>query len=56
MNTSEITIKDVKIAIGSLKKNKAVSLDEISVEILKYGGQAMAEELSMLFNRVGRMV
>lgn len=54
VNTGEITIAEVKIAIKSLKNNKAAGLDEIPVELLKHGGQAMAEKLTTLFNKCWR--
>ncbi|XP_035772278.1 uncharacterized protein LOC118456011 [Neolamprologus brichardi] len=51
VNTGRITIEEVKIAIKSLKNNKAAGLDEIPAELLKHGGQAMVEELTTLFNK-----
>ena len=50
VNTGEITIAEVQIAIQTLKNNKAAGLDEISAELLKYGGHTMAKELTLLFN------
>uniref|UniRef100_A0A3Q2W2L2 Reverse transcriptase domain-containing protein n=1 Tax=Haplochromis burtoni TaxID=8153 RepID=A0A3Q2W2L2_HAPBU len=44
VNTGRITIEEVKIAIKSLKNNKADGLE-------KLGGQAMVEELMTLFNK-----
>uniref|UniRef100_A0A3Q0SSH4 Reverse transcriptase domain-containing protein n=1 Tax=Amphilophus citrinellus TaxID=61819 RepID=A0A3Q0SSH4_AMPCI len=51
VNNGEITIEEVKIAIKSLKNNKAAGLDEIPAELLKHSGQAMEEELTILFNK-----
>uniref|UniRef100_A0A3Q4MDV0 Reverse transcriptase domain-containing protein n=1 Tax=Neolamprologus brichardi TaxID=32507 RepID=A0A3Q4MDV0_NEOBR len=51
VNTGRITIEEVKIAIKSLKNNKATGLDEIPAELLKHGDQPQVEEFTALFNK-----
>ena len=50
----EINIQEVKIATRALNNNKAAGLDEISAEMLKQGGDTVAEELTHLFNIMWR--
>ena len=45
-----IPIEDVTKSIHVLKNNKAGGLDEVTAELLKHGGETVAEELTYLFN------
>ena len=47
-----ISIEEVTKSIHALKNNKAGGLDEVTAELLKHGGETVAEELTYLFNRV----
>ncbi|KAK1785456.1 hypothetical protein P4O66_018823 [Electrophorus voltai] len=51
VNLDLITIKETKVAIRTLKANKAPGLDEIAPEMLKHGGDAIANTLTVLFNK-----
>ena len=47
-----ISIEDVTKSIHALKNNKAGGLDEVTAELLKQGGETVAEELTYLFNLI----
>ena len=47
-----ILIKEVTKSIHALKNNKAGGLDEVTAELLKDGGETVAEEFTYLFNLI----
>jgi hypothetical protein len=47
---SEFSVNEVRIALASLKKNKAPGLDKISPEMILYAGNNLSHCLSFLFN------
>ncbi|KAK1802256.1 hypothetical protein P4O66_021914 [Electrophorus voltai] len=51
VNLDLITIEETKVAIRTLKANKAPGLDEIAPEMLKYGGDAIVNALTVLLNK-----
>lgn len=51
MDTSKITIKEVKVTIKTLKNINAAGLNEIPTEVLKHGAQAISKNLTMLFKK-----
>jgi len=50
MNTEDITIKEVKMAIEKLKNNKAAGVVGIQAELLKCGGDVLARRITTLCN------
>lgn len=50
VNMGPITSTEVEEAIRALKHNKAPGLDQISAELLKYGGTAVVQRLVELLN------
>ncbi|KAK1798816.1 hypothetical protein P4O66_007096, partial [Electrophorus voltai] len=46
-----ITIEETKVAIRTLKANKAPGLDEIAPEMLKHGGDTIVNTLIVLLNK-----
>ncbi|KAK1804513.1 hypothetical protein P4O66_020515, partial [Electrophorus voltai] len=51
VNLDLITIEETKVAIRTLKANKAPGLDEIAPETLKHGGDAIVNTLTVLLNK-----
>ncbi|KAK1796709.1 hypothetical protein P4O66_009731 [Electrophorus voltai] len=51
VNLDLITIEKTKVAIRTLKANKAPSLDKIALEMLKHGGDAIVNTLTVLLNK-----
>lgn len=49
---SRITIEEIKIAISSLKTNKAAGLDRISNEMIKAAGELIIPYLHKMFNTI----
>jgi len=49
-----ITEEETQRAIKSLKNNKAAGCDEISAELLKFGGHSLLSALTSLMNRCWR--
>ena len=47
-----ISIEEVTKSIHTLKNNQAGGLDEVTAELLKHGGETVAEELTYLFNLI----
>ena len=44
-----ISIEEVTKSIHALTNNKAGGLDEVTAELIKHGGETVAEELTYLF-------
>ncbi|KAK1806239.1 hypothetical protein P4O66_000117 [Electrophorus voltai] len=51
VNLDLITMEETKVAIQTLKANKAPGLDEIAPEMLKHGGDAIVNTLTVLLNK-----
>ena len=49
---SRITVEEIKIAISSLKTNKAAGLDRISNEMIKAAGELIIPYLHKMFNTI----
>ena len=47
-----ILIEYVTKSLHALKNNKAGGLDEVTAELLKHGGETVAEDLTYLFNLI----
>ena len=47
-----ISIEDVTNLIQALKNNKANGLNALTAELIKHGGETLAEELTYLFNLI----
>ena len=47
-----ISIEEVTKSIHALKNNKAGGLDEVIADLLKHGGESVAEDLTYLFNLI----
>ena len=47
-----ISIEGVTKSTHALKNNKAGGMDELTAELLKHGGETLAEELTYLFNLI----
>ena len=47
-----ISIEEVTKSIHALKNNKAGGLDGMTAELVKHGGETVAEELTYLFNLI----
>ncbi|CAG9835898.1 unnamed protein product [Diabrotica balteata] len=48
----EITVQEVKQTLEKLKNRKAAGKDGIPNELLKYGGEALTEQLTALINKI----
>ena len=48
----EISADDVQLAVAKLKNRKSPGPDEITNEMLKYGGETLCAELALLFNKI----
>lgn len=48
----EITAEDINEAMKTLKNKKAPGQDEISNEMLKFGGKRIREQIKVLFNKI----
>ena len=51
---AEPTIEEIKLAIKQLKNNKAAGIDEVTVEMLKAGGNPVAQRLHSMLQLVWR--
>ena len=47
-----ISVEEVTKSIRALKNNRAGGLDEVTAELLKDGGETVAEEFTYLFNLI----
>lgn len=47
-----VQLDEVEICLRKLRNNKVGGIDEIAAELLKYGGDAVAQELVLLFNEM----
>uniref|UniRef100_A0A3Q4G418 Reverse transcriptase domain-containing protein n=1 Tax=Neolamprologus brichardi TaxID=32507 RepID=A0A3Q4G418_NEOBR len=52
MSDAEPTVEEVKLAIHSLKNNKAAGLDHVAAEALKAGGEVLVIRLHSLFKLI----
>ena len=50
----ELEDTEIRKAIKRLKNNKATGIDGINAELMKYGGEAMEEELLVLYKKIWR--